>query len=101
MKRAGSEMKMKKKKQQQDKQQTTMNIMEAINDVCRWLLRLGTVFTLAYAQELTPTHYRIAIHQHAPTVQHRLFEVVPTDITSCWNVVELSEGGDAPTGEPK
>jgi hypothetical protein len=82
-------MKKKKKASEQNNHQATLNIMEAVNEVSRWLIRLGAVFTLAYAQELAPTHYRVAIHQHAPTMQHRLFEVVPTDVPACWNVVEV------------
>ena len=66
-----------------------MKLMEAINAVMSYLVRQQTLFTLTKAWEVTETHFRVSVHQYQPENTNRVFDVIPTDVADCWNVVEV------------
>ena len=67
-----------------------MKLMEAINAVMSYLVRQQTLFTLNRAWEVTEAHFRVSVHQYQPENTNRVFDVIPTDVADCWNVVEVA-----------
>jgi hypothetical protein len=68
-----------------------MKLMEAVNAVVGYLSRQQIVFTLTRAWEVTEAHFRVSVHQYQPENTQRVFDVLPTDVADCWNVVEVAQ----------
>jgi len=66
-----------------------MDVMDAVNAVWGWLGSQHVAIAKWQAESLPDARFRIEFQQILPEQKQRIFDVVPTGVPDCWDVVEV------------